>query len=262
MGLLSDLFGKKPKVPSFNEIIPEEQQKKAIAGNIAALPGAQDLASKVDLFNQDQLEKMLERSLPGASGQIRSNISKMLAGELPEGVLSNLRQSAAERGVSQGTIGSGFQLGRELGSQLRLSLQLTEAGLDSATRWLQVSSAPLFDVTSTFFSPQERVNIATNERNSRMQRDWLAAKIEASPDPVARGIFDTTMEVIGMALSAYGGGEGYKGHAKPVDEGGFGGGGGGSSSTWRVGGGGFGIGTTKSSGGDRQWFLGSQTGPG
>lgn len=162
---------------------------------------------------------MLERALPGGRQKIEGNIQSLLAGEIPEGVLQGLRRSAAERGAYAGTTGSGFQLGRELGSQLGLSLDLTQRGLDSAQRWISQASAPTFDVSSMFFSPQQRLSFEVQQQGAKYQRDLLAAQVKAAPDPATAALgqeidrFFNTAASVGMmyaggGLGGMGGGAG------------------------------------------------------
>ncbi len=82
---------------------------------------------------------------------------------------------------------------------------------------------PTFDYTTMFFSPAQMLDHAY----STFQRDLLAAKSAAAPDPAARGRADQEMALLGMILSAYGGGAGYTGSkygSSGADVGGAGGG--------------------------------------
>lgn len=195
MGFFSSIFGKRPTVPTIPTL--ESAQTRAIQSSVAALPQLQQIGESVNMFNQEQLEKLMEKSFPGAREKVQGKISEMLAGEIPQDVLRNLRRSAAERGVSAGTAGGGFQLGRELSSQLGLSLQMTQQGLDAASRWLAASTAaPSFDVTSMFLSPkmQREADI------QQFEREFTAAKVAAAPSPVASGLFNTAVTLTAAAL--------------------------------------------------------------
>ena len=81
------------------------------------------------------------------------------------------------------------------------------------------------DVTSMFISPAQKFSAM----EAKWQRDLYAETMAAAPDPAMRGQFDAEMEIIGMVLSAYGGGAGYKNtyqQQPPPGRGGGGGGGG------------------------------------
>lgn len=215
-----DVYGSKPTVPTFPTV--EEITKQTTKTNIAAFPQAAELAKQVNTFNQEQLDALIEKALPGASAQIQKNISAQLKGELPPDVVAAIHRASAERGVAGGFAGSGFQenlSARDLGLT---SLNVMNQGLSSAENWLARSTAPQFDVTSMFVNPAFTAGIA----EQRWNVDWLKSQVAAAPDPVARGEFDSTMALIGMVLSAYGGGAGYQGTYRPNYSGGAGGGGG------------------------------------
>lgn len=214
-------YGKKPKVPKWEDIDPGKVQLDTIKGNVASLADVAKLAAGVDTFNQDQLEKLIDRVLPGAREQIESNIGAQLRGELPEGVLKQLQRTNAERSVGALAQGSQFALGRELGSQLGMSLALTQQGLSSAESWLARASAPSFDVTTMFFTPQQRLAFQQQQQASKFQRDMIAAGVKAAPDPKTAALgqeidrFFNTVAGFGMmaAGGAMGGGMGAGGGA-------------------------------------------------
>lgn len=198
MGFFSSIFGKRPTVPTIPTL--ESAQTRAIQSSVAALPQLQQIGESVNMFNQEQLEKLMEKSFPGAREKVQGKISEMLAGEIPQDVLRNLRRSAAERGVSAGTAGGGFQLGRELSSQLGLSLQMTQQGLDAASRWLaQSTAAPSFDVTSMFVSPKMQRQADVD----MFEREFAIRKIAAAPNPTAAGLFNTGLQLGSAALLGY-----------------------------------------------------------
>lgn len=176
-------FGKKPKVPQLRDIIVGDVQKNTVLDNIASFADVAKLAAEVNTFNQDQLEQLIDRVLPGAREQIESNIGSQLRGELPQGVLKQLQRTNAERSAGALAQGSQFALGRELGSQLGMSLALTQQGLSSAESWLARASAPSFDVTTMFFTPQQRLAHEVQQQGVQFNRDMIAAGVKAAPDP-------------------------------------------------------------------------------
>lgn len=201
----SDFYGSKPIVPDV-----AEAQQKTIRANLAAITPSKQVARGVNVFQQGELQRML-KNIPGYQDlydQTRQLISSQLRGELPSDVQDLIKRSTAEKAVAGGYAGS--QFGRNLTARdLGLtSLQLTQQGLDSASRWMASSIATQmperFDVSSMFVPVEMQFG-----------RDWLQSQIEAAPDPVQRGRFDTEMEILGMALSAYSGGSGYKSTYKP-----------------------------------------------
>lgn len=263
----SKIYGKKPKIPGFPTL--EDAQSKAIQANIKTLPEAQALTSSTNTFNQNELNKLLDLALPGGREQITGTISSLLKGEVPKDVADFVSRSAAQRAVGGGFAGSQAASNlttRDLGIT---SLQATQAGFDSAQQWLAGALAPRFDVTNMFISPTQRYAAGVDTWN----RDLMAAKVEAAPNPGDRGTFDSTMALVGMVLSAYGGGAGYQNTYKPDYGGGGGGGGGGgfagpgggpgqapNTGGWFFGNQNSGWGFGKSGGGS--WFTGQAPGPG
>lgn len=252
----SKIYGKKYIVPDLPDL--ETAQKAAVSANIATLPQAQQLTSSVNLFNQEELARMRERQLPGAQAEIESILRDMRQGKLTSFELENLRRSNAERGIDRG-VGGGFQLGAGLLGELGASMQRTQEGLQSTEQWFQMSQAPAFDVTSMFIKPLDKYTDFGNQWGVEKAKRAMAA----APDPGERGTFDSTMALIGMVLSAYGGGSGYQGtyNARQQQQGPLYGpqeASAGGANSFYIGGGGYGFG--KQSGGS--WFTGSRPGSG
>lgn len=158
------------------------------------------LAKDINQQNQSQLLGFLNQSIPNYNAMNRSssaNTQALLAGQIPQDVKNALAQSAAERGVATGTMGSSnanTALMRALG---RTSLDLQSQGekqfSDSIGR---TPMAPLFnigaqqmpgltsptlpgmpasfDVTKLFSSPEDIMNSS-----------WMQSVIANAPDPKA-----------------------------------------------------------------------------
>lgn len=158
------------------------------------------LASDINQQNQNQLLGFLNQSIPNYNAMNRSssaNTQALLAGQIPQDVKNALAQSAAERGIATGTMGSSnanTALMRALG---RTSLDLQSQGekqfSDSIGR---TPMAPLFnigaqqmpgltsptlpgmpagfDVTRLFSSPEDIMNSS-----------WMQSVIANAPDPKA-----------------------------------------------------------------------------
>lgn len=186
--------GDKPVIPQFQPIDTTKEQGTAIAGNLQNLPAAQRLGSQVNAFNQAELEKMLSSVIPdfkAIMAQGSSDLASQLRGEIPKDVQNQIKMSTAERSTAGGFGGStaaGNLTARDLGLT---SLSIMNNAMDSATRWMAGAranaTAPTFDVTSMFLTPQQRVTQATYDRDKKFERDLLAAGVAASPDPVMAG---------------------------------------------------------------------------
>jgi hypothetical protein len=211
-------FGRKPTIPKLPEISPDNIQQQAIAGNLNSLPSLQALGSQVNDFNQEQqlksIQKALEFALPGGLGKAQGIVNSQLAGEIPADVQAQIQRSSAARAISGG-YGGGSGLGRNL--TLRdlglTSLQQQQQGFNNfgALAGL-MPKAQQFDVTSMFFSPQQRLESAFKERSDQFQRNLLAEQVAAAPDPGTAALgreidrFFNTAASVGM--TAAGGGMG------------------------------------------------------
>lgn len=272
---LKSLFGSKPDVPLYPDATTT--LKQTTQSNLANVLAATELAQKVNDANQEAVLRQMRKSLgvemvDEAPKKISDIISKNLRGEIPSDISEQIRNNVAASSLAGGFGGSAMGrnlLARDLGLT---SYEIQQEGISSFENWLANGRAnlttPIFDVSNMFMSPAQGFTEASN----RWNRDWLAEKIEAAPDPGARGIFDTSMEVLGMVMSIYGGGAGYKNTYQPNYDGGasaylsgtqergsgfnfFGGDGAGGR---RVGYGRFGVGRQKGGG----FFLGRNPGPG
>lgn len=213
------IYGTKPIVPDAVDIAAS--QTAAVDENLKTIPAAESLTGEINRFNQDQILQMLTRAVPdyeAITKKASSNILSGLSGEIPADVANRIATGAAGRALKGGYGGTG--MGRNLTTRdLGLtSLELSSRAMDSATRWISsqrsIAAPQSFDVSNMFISPAQR--FAADQQT--WSRDYLANTIEAAPDPVAAGQFNTQMQVVGMVLGMMGGGS----------MGGMGGGGGGA----------------------------------
>lgn len=233
-GTDEELYGRRMEVPDYPEL--EEAQKKAMEANKNILPEAEEITSRINTFNQAELERMLRLTIPDLdeiNANVSGNIATWTRGEVGKGVEDLLARKSAESAVAGGYGGSGMHRNLEARDLGLTSLRMTQRGMSSAERWLasvrQTQTTPMADVTSMFISPAQKFSAM----EAKWSRDLYAETMAAAPDPVARGKFDAEMEIIGMVLSAYGGGAGYKQtyQQQTPGRGGGGGDGGGGQST-------------------------------
>ncbi len=124
-------------VAAFTPVDLQEEQRKAIGGNLANQEAIQSLTSSTNRFDQQQATELSEMALPGI-GKLRSNLLKTSSDllqnpyDLPPDVQENLARIASERGISAGTRGqfNDFSLLRDLGvNQLQYGQQrINQAG--------------------------------------------------------------------------------------------------------------------------------------
>ena len=207
----SKVFGSKPVVPTLPSL--SDAQKTAINANTTSFSDIAKLATATNTLNQDQLNALIDKTLgPGVREQFQQNLASQARGEIPQDVQNAIFRGNAERTAGGNAFGGGG-FGRNLNARdLGLtSLQITNNAMSSAESWLSKAQAPMFDATSMFITPMQQ-NAANLDQ---FNRNLLAAKVAAAPDPAARGVFDSNMALAGMILGVYSGGAGYKGTYDP-----------------------------------------------
>ena len=114
----------------------QEEQTKALDGNLANQKKINTLVSSTNAFDQSQATSMMEQAIPGFSalqGKLMATTNDLLTNpyELPKDVQTNLERLASERGVSAGTRGTfnEFSLLRDLGVN---SLQYGQSRINQA----------------------------------------------------------------------------------------------------------------------------------
>ena len=208
MSFLDQLVGKKPQVPDLPPLSLSTEQQKALAANLNALPQAEQIATKVDLFNQQQIDQMLGNVIPNykaITGNISKNIEALTAGQIPSDVSAAVQQNAAARALGGGYAGTGSGrnlVARDLGLT---SLDLTAKGLASAESWMKTAASiyepGMFNISSMFVTPGQMAQFDVNERQSQFQRQWMRNQIEAMPAPWAEDL----KQFVYRAMSAYSG---------------------------------------------------------
>lgn len=209
-------FGRKPTIPDLPAVNPTAIQQQAIADNASALPAAQQLGSQINDYNVKEqlgmLSKALEFVAPGQLKQAQGIVSSQLRGE----VAPDVAQAVQRRAAAQSLLG-GFGGGSGLGRNLSLrdfgltSMQTQQQGLANFSALASLAPKPAaFDVTSMFFTPQQRLSAAFQERNDQFQRNLLYEQVAAAPDPATAALgreidrFFNTAASIGTSMAGGG----------------------------------------------------------
>lgn len=209
-GLLSSA----PSVPKWNDITLGDEQKKAIEQNQASLPALQTLASGVNAFNQEQIQKMLRSAIPNYDAitqGVSNNITTLLRGEIPQDVQRQLETKAAGRALTGGYSGTGMHhnlTSRDLGLT---SLSLIESGMNTAQNWLKTMDAMLqpnfFNVSSMFVTPGQQFQATFENQQARFSRDWLKSQVDNGykwNNVVGAAIIKTDDQITNMMASVAG----------------------------------------------------------
>lgn len=219
--------GKKVKVPQFQKVDVEGEQRKAIQNNLANFDQASQLAAKTTSADQAVLTEQLRKAIPGYDqiiSKASQNIQSQLGGEINPDVSAQVQRSSAARALAGG-YGASSGLGRSLTARdLGLtSMGIQQQGFGNALNFIQsqrgAATVNPMSVSSMFISPSQRLNIALQENQSMYQRDLMAAQVAAQPDPMMAAIGGSISNMGGMVMGGAMGGGGMGG-------GGRGGGGG------------------------------------
>jgi hypothetical protein len=238
MGLLDTLvndalglYGDKPKVPRFKPIDIGKETATASEENLAALPGVAEFSSQFNKLAGQQLRDALEGMLPGYSdlnAGITQQIKSLLSGQVPKDVENLLQRRAAERGLSIGAQGSEFGDNQFLRNLGLTSLQLTQQGLDSASRWIGQNAAmtPTYNMNQAFLPLQDRIGLRERENQFAWQRNWLRNQVHAMPSPSQQAYAQGITSEFEMITQLAGSVAGYAAGGAAGGGGGGGGGGG------------------------------------
>lgn len=219
-------YGGIPTVPS-----PTGTAAEAVAGNIGNLGGLYQLAGGVNQFNQQQAPLGLQTNLPGYQGMIgqsSQNILANLRGQIPQDVVNQITQQAAERGTATGLAGSPNSSAALLAALGKTSLGQQQLGEQELTTAIgRTPQGPLFDPSKFFVTPEQE------------QQAQAAANLYASA-PVPSAAAAEARRQATAGLGAGGGGTQFAPTApSPIRATTWGGGGGGGA-----GGASLGTGTT------------------
>lgn len=141
----------------------------AVLGESAALaPQIQGLESQRNDFNQQEIQRILEGSIPGfQEGQTQrtTNALAMLRGELPDDVVSEIQRRTGAQALEGGYAGTGF--GRNLSARDigRTSLDLTREGADMFAGI--IDSTPTMSPVDYQITPGALLNLRSGERNTK-----------------------------------------------------------------------------------------------
>lgn len=169
----------------------QEEQTKAIEGNLANQAKIESLVSSTNTFNQSQATSMMEQAIPGFTAlqsKLMTTTNDLLTNpyDLPKDVQTNLERLAAERGVSAGTRGTfnEFSLLRDLGVN---SLQYGQSRINQAGGLAGIISsiAPKANVMSplSFYNtPQQYAanQQLTNANNQATTQGAINASLAAT----------------------------------------------------------------------------------
>jgi hypothetical protein len=186
--ILTGVYGGKYQTPS-----PTATAGTAITGNINNLPALANLTLGSDALSAAGAALPYQLNLPGYEnilGTASNNVGQELQGQVPQDVVNQIQQAAAERGVSTGQ-GAGAP---NTNASYLQALGLTSTGEQQmgmqgfGQLMQQTPTGPQFNPASMYVTPEQQ------------QAAQLAANEEAAaPQPQLAGLANTFMGSGGMA---------------------------------------------------------------
>lgn len=180
---------------AYNPVNLQDEQTKAVQGNLGNESSIEALISRGNAFQQDQATSLAEKSMPGYTELAKSltGRAQQLADhpyDVPADVTANLSRIAAEKGISAGTRGqfSDFSLLRDLGVN---ELQYGQAALSTSEGIARTLSAIAPKVNpmsplSFYVTPAQAVGVTTNNNENQQAIAQGTANANAAADNANR----------------------------------------------------------------------------
>jgi hypothetical protein len=176
------LLSKGPKLPKFKKVDQTAEQGKAISSNLQNFGKAKELADMSSEADQDRLESIISRTIPGYKDLISSGskaIGNLIGGNIPNQDRDQIARRSAEQGSALGLSGSAG--GRNLSARdLGLTrLQMTTQGLNQLNPFLSTvrstSTVNPMATSSSFISPEQRIQNEMQQNQFQFQSDTQGA---------------------------------------------------------------------------------------
>lgn len=184
-GVLGSLYGQTPGVAN-----PVASAKTATSGNIGNLPGIANLTQGTDAISNAGAASGLQQNLPGYESmlnQASTNTQQELSGQLPQDVVNQITQEAAERGVATGQ-GTNSQdtnsaMLSAMGQNSEQQMQTGQSNLNTLIG--ETPQGAQFNPASMFVTPTDEQAAQQGVQNAM-----------AAPDPGASGLFSSIMSFL------------------------------------------------------------------
>lgn len=219
--ILQPVFGSKPKVATWKPQSPQTAQSQSLTGNIVNFGDIAKLGQQYTNYLAQQQESLLPgfgaNLAKGESdtGTLLNQAGSLLSGDLPPDVLSQIQRSDAYGALSGGYAGSQMShnlTARDLGltslDLMKQGASMLGQGGNSAQQWASLAGKDILDPSSQFITPQQQLQSNFQNAQLTQQSQQFQYNVDAAPDPVAAGISNTIMSLIGAYLGGMGGGRG------------------------------------------------------
>jgi hypothetical protein len=224
MNPLTEVFGDTPDVAPYIPTNLGEEQIKALKENLAAFGDISKLGGKY----YDYMLGFMDKSIPGFSDilamggdltkKMQGTASEFLSGQIPQDVINSVTRSSAFQNLQSGLMSGAMGMSntaRNLGltslDMINQGSKLQETAGNAAQRWAQIASGLVMNPASFFVSPSEQFGATMQNRLYQQQTKQLQNNLNASPNPVAKGVSDTIINLLGAYLGGLHGGGGKGG---------------------------------------------------
>lgn len=198
-GGYSPVYGGIPQLPS-----PTGSAAQAIQGNSANMSQLLQLLSSLDTAQQGQLLSQYNMAIPNYSQLTQtasSNTQQDLNGQVPQDVINQLTQQAAERGISTGMPGSSNSNAAYLRALGLTSLGQQQTGQQNlATLTTTAPNAGLFNPSSFLVTPEQQ------QQEASAQALYNSAPVPAAAAEKAQQIAGAVGSSTSLPWWAQGGG--------------------------------------------------------
>ena len=205
-GILDSLFGKKPEVAPFVPTDLQEEQKRAIGGNISVTDEIGQLADQIAKESGEATRIGMEAVLPGSLENIdkaTEQIKSFLGGTVPDDVADEIIRRTAELSTQRGItprsrIGANFST-RELGLT---SLGLVQQGIGMAQTWMAQAQGGFQQLNfgSMFVDPMNQASFTASQRETERSIKQAEFNIRAAPDPGIAGLGKIAATAVGFMM--------------------------------------------------------------
>lgn len=158
-GSYSPIYGGIPQLPN-----PVATAGQAVSGDLGNLNQLLALLGGIDTSQESQLLSNISAAIPNYSalvGAESGNTAQELAGKVPQDVINQIAQGAAERGISTGSPGSNNSNAAYLRALGLASIGQQQTGAQNlATMATTAPMAPLFNPSSFMVTPEQQQSAA------------------------------------------------------------------------------------------------------
>lgn len=176
--------------PNLNYDITGNLPQTAAQENMAALPQLSAMAQYINALNQSQQQLANQGRIPGGAAleaASSANIGAGLAGRIDPGTVDQIGRWAAARGITSGAVGAPVNETAYLeamGSSAYQRAQDAQKNLTAA--YARNPSAPLYDVSQGFITPQAAGSLALQQAEAYAREELAKQELALRRDQIAR----------------------------------------------------------------------------